>query len=178
MRFGRARRGRAAPFVLTTGSVAVAISVGCGGDSDDAATGTACPETPPGVQSYVGNPNPPCDDGPPAKACEYALECETGPATLRFSCSSDGWFVEPAACNQAADHCAGASVTCSGGEWEIITGSNPPAPCPPERPTQGEPCERCWVCSSSVCGYWCDDGVTWTVATCQDEWVLDGACGA
>jgi hypothetical protein len=138
------------------------------------ANGPACPAQPPGQW----------DECPPEVAlsggCAYSLACQGGQVTLVYQCSTSGygtWQIVPQACQHLFDSCPGTDVNCWGGTWQMPEGTNPPPPCPPERPALGDACAVGFG-GSATCGYRCQDGTGWTVASCSalSSWILDGEC--
>ncbi|MCA9624249.1 MAG: hypothetical protein KC731_34730 [Myxococcales bacterium] len=137
-----------------------------------------CPDEPPG-------PDTPCQAGP--GICNYDVVCQSGTQPISFTCPSDVllWTIEPTACTPC-DSCPGTAYYCSGGQWVMPQGSNPPSPCPNEPPVPGSFCQpegmgAVWEC----CGYLCSDipEDPWGVAVCKatsvgnGEWVFETSCG-
>jgi hypothetical protein len=172
-----------------------AVPVGCGasasmpgGGGSGGTAGTnagACPAKPPPLQAYAGDLTCPAAAAAPS-GCEYTFNCQNGSAVpFRFSCAPGAaWKIESTPCSQPYDFCSypqsDARVRCVDGYWSLVGGSDPPAPCPPARPSTGDACFRDPAAEQATCGYWCNDGKTWTVAVCvasgDGKWKLDNAC--
>ncbi|MEZ4376634.1 MAG: hypothetical protein R3B07_37870 [Polyangiaceae bacterium] len=150
-------------------------SAGYGGTGQGGGTGE-CPTEPP-----LGAD---CTGVGAGTLCDYAVDCESGSQRLTYACGANGsWGLVPSACSNAWDSCLSVYVQCRGGTWiawDEWGGSNPPPPCPTERPEVGSSCAEIQTIGGvPTCGYYCDDGQTWTVAGCTlDElkWELDGSC--
>ena len=156
---------------------------GASGSSGSAGTssgGTAgnpaeCPESPP-------SPYETCKL-PAGASCRYQVQCQSGSYPFSFICSDAGessWTVEPSPCEYAYDSCPGTELSCSGGEWHVWGGTNPPPPCPAEKPAPSSACDDNWGFGPNTCGYRCEGGEGWTVGTCHywgdPIWAFDGTC--
>jgi hypothetical protein len=120
----------------------------------------------------------------PPNGCRYELACQSGTAPFTYRCSSRGWALDAQHCDKPFDACVGgdAQVQCRDGQWALLgTGGDEPLPCAAERPEIGAECGYSLVTGPPSCGYPCDDGSGWTVATCRygndgGRWLFDGAC--
>ena len=167
-------------FVLSCGESA--DSDGGMGDGSEDVVGE-CPDIAP-----HGMPVEPCPENLPPEGCTYTLECASGPHDFTFACMGRNWFVEPSPCERPSEFCTGGEkqVRCDEGpEGELVWGTffsgyDGPAPCPTETPHDGDPCTD-YLFAQLSCGYFCDDGTTWTTGYCdngatESTWVFDGAC--
>ncbi|HEX6767207.1 MAG TPA: hypothetical protein VF103_17035 [Polyangiaceae bacterium] len=149
---------------------------------DDVPIVAMCPDVAP-----RGMPTEPCEENLPNEGCSYTLECATGPHDFTFTCEggTHAWFVEPEPCEREAEFCTGGEqqVRCDqNAEAELawgalFTGYDIPFPCPTETPMPGDACTDS-LFAQLHCGYFCEDGTTWTVGYCGPErtWVFDDAC--
>ncbi len=173
------RRVPRLPFIVTV-SVSASLVGACG--SDVVTTGQQdpnCPAEPPQPFDFD------CGDVPLDAVCTYDVPCQSGDRQLTFSCDPDanGWMLEPTECALPHDSCPGTEYHCVS-TWSMPIGTNPPAPCPAQPPTAGSACNDMQMGGfRSQCGYLCDDGTTWTVATCEGAdfdvdgaWAYDDAC--
>ncbi len=170
-----------------------AFGVSCGESTgDDAASGSEpvvaeCPDIAPRSMS-----SEPCPENLPAEGCTYALDCASGPRDFTFACQSQFWFVEPSPCERQSEFCTGGEqqVRCDESPVEgegLVWGAafaafDGPAPCPTETQHHGDSCADSTY-SMLGCGYFCEDGTTWTSGSCdyvegtdEQAWVFDGAC--
>jgi hypothetical protein len=171
-------------FVNPPGFGGAGAVISVGGSSSGGVGGTAgspngaCPPTRP---SSFG-PTP-CAL-PPGETCTYVEHCQSGGVRFEYVC--DGYFqLVPSDCAKPHDFCAGTGLWCpEGGPWmELYAGTNPPAPCPAERPVDGSSCVTgVFGGVMSPCGYPCGSNATWSIATCSPTdagngvWQTDGAC--
>jgi hypothetical protein len=168
-----------AAFVAACGQSA---SAGHDGAGDDGMPVVAeCPDIAPRAMS-----SEPCPENLPAEGCSYTLDCASGQRDFTFVCSSQFWYVEPSPCERQWEFCTGGDqqVRCDEGfEGDLVWGGrftayDGPAACPTETPHDGDPCGD-GPFAMLACGYFCDDGTTWTTGHCDDStrtWVFDGAC--
>ncbi len=175
---GKGASGGADTFGGSGGFGAFGGSAGYGGSSVGGGSGE-CPAAAQGGQSCVGVGA--------GTQCAYSVDCESGSQSLSYTCSAQGtWQLDRTACSHSFDSCQSVYVQCLDGTWSAwgeSGGSNPPPPCPAERPDAGSTCADILTFGGApTCGYYCDDGQTWTVASCSLDpeylWGLDGACEA
>jgi hypothetical protein len=181
------------------GLVLILLVVSCGesadsedgaGDDGDSGMVGECPDIAP-----RGQPVEPCPENLPTEGCTYTLDCASGPRDFTFACTPAHWtwFVEQSPCEHQWEFCTGGEqqVRCDeSGEGSLMwgayfTGFDGPAPCPTETPHHGDPCAD-YLYGQLSCGYFCDDGTTWTVGYCEYDattdqaddqtWLFDGAC--
>ena len=143
-------------------------AAGTAGTSTGGAGGSPCPENVP--QNYEA-----CSQDVNPEGCTYGALCSSGshPA-FTFICGTDGhWLLAEKACELQAERCEGLPISCNQGYWSYWTGVNPQPTCPALRPEGDSPCTP----NDGECGYYCTDGVTWSVLYCNGStWVSDGAC--
>lgn len=135
----------------------------------------ACPESPPRVWDDC-----PADELSGA-GCTYDVSCQSGDYSVTWSCSEwGGWTVpEGQRCEYDYDSCAGTELNCWSEEWFVWEGTNPPPPCPDEKPEPYASCD--WGFEGpATCGYFCPGSDTWTLGTCSyyqaPVWTFDGSC--
>ncbi|MCA9632500.1 MAG: hypothetical protein KC766_32830, partial [Myxococcales bacterium] len=97
-----------------------------------------------------------------------------------YKCTDYGtWTIERYACSNPYDSCPGTEITCYD-EWQVWEGTNPPPPCPAEKPAPSSACDNNWGFGPATCGYPCENGKGWTVGTCyywnDPIWAFDGSC--
>ncbi|MEZ4374258.1 MAG: hypothetical protein R3B07_25790 [Polyangiaceae bacterium] len=191
--------------LLTIGLCTVALGAGCGETSDSGAGGSGGSAGSAGSSGAAGTGggsagtagtagtstggaggSPQCPEKAPEnyeacsqdvnpEGCTYGALCSSGshPA-FTFTCGSDGhWLLAEKACELQAERCEGLPISCDQGYWSYWTGVNPQPTCPALRPEGDSPCTP----NDGECGYYCTDGVTWSVLYCNGStWVSDGAC--
>lgn len=154
------------------------VSVGTGGSNP-----SNCPATPPTSWEQ-------CELGLD-EVCSYAIACQSGQRTIDFQCADYGYWFTAGSCDHHADSCPGTELYCSGGTWYMPEGTNPPAPCPADKPEAGSECfAGGWGGGTwEQCGYSCFEpgAEAWTIATCAPSadpgeditrWQFDDACHA
>jgi hypothetical protein len=124
-----------------------------------------------------------CPEALRGTTCSYSIGCsdageQHGEIELAFDCDGSAWSVVPAPCDRTC-LLLNASFDCVDGSWGKSQNSEL-ASCPLERPDLGERCGS-FEFATPQCGYLCDDGATWTIASCRlslgaNDWVFDGAC--
>lgn len=173
--FGGSAGGSSGGFGASGGFGGFGGSAGYGGSSVGGGSGECPPEPPVGSS---------CEGVGAGTQCEYSVECESGQQPLGYTCSAQGlWALDHTACSKPWDSCLTQYVQCRNGEWYAwgeSPNSNPPPPCPAERPEAESSCAEIQTIGGvPTCGYYCDDGQTWTVAGCtldELQWELDGSC--
>ena len=107
----------------------------------------------------------------PGQSCAYDVSCQSGPVALTFTCGGPfgGWTVLPTECASPHDSCAGTSLHCDGTWTFSAGGTNPPAPCPEQRPVDGATCRIGEGGDWQFCGYACTYGdmVGWSLSECR-----------
>lgn len=165
-----------------TGATGGAAGGGAMGGSGGTDGGTACPPTMPMASNCT------VDAG---VKCSYDVECQGGKHTFVLTCEGTTykeWTLAPQACDpkKPFDSCANTQLHCSGTNWTLPQGTNPPSPCPATLPSPGDTCYSggfggVW----EFCGYPCSTagGAGWTVMTCpynldggQSTWAVSSAC--
>ncbi|MEZ4221747.1 MAG: hypothetical protein R3B13_12520 [Polyangiaceae bacterium] len=213
----RSRKFRT-PFVITTAAAVSTLSLAaCGGSTNENggtggtsgaagsggnSTGGSGAATTGGSGGVAGSGGTPADGGvcppeiptgyqqcAPGLSCKYDVKCQSGAHGIVYTCGEFGyWDVTGQSCDKPYDSCPNTDLYCSGSTWTIPGGTNPPAPCPNERPALGAACFSgglggVW----ENCGYACAAGSSssWTVMSCkydpndptgQSQWTSDGAC--
>lgn len=136
----------------------------------------------PAQDNAAGCPAHPSDECTnPGGTCTYSAACQSQTQSVRFDCVGNR-LMHSFPCELAHDFCPALAINC-----ERPCGRDSfPACCRWDRPAEGEGCVMPWGPYS--CGYWCDDDVTWTVATCdlvrssdgtsdgRAAWAYDDAC--
>jgi hypothetical protein len=171
------------------GTLLAAFAVSCGSsEKHDGASGSEpdvaeCPDIAPSFQAY-------CPENLGPESCSYTLDCASGQREFTFTCPApySHWYVEESPCEREAEFCTGGEQQIRCGEtsegglmWGAdYTAFDGPGPCPTETQHHGEPCMGSTF-SPGHCGYFCDDGTTWTVGICpwnetNPTWEFDGAC--
>jgi len=172
------RRAHRLPFIVTF-SVSASLIGACGSEvAIEEESDPNCPAEPPG----------PFDsdcDVPADALCLYDVACQSGERELAFSCDTEtgNWELEPTTCALPHDSCPGTQYHCAS-TWRMPIGTNPPSPCPEQPVVAGNACNDMQMGGTySQCGYFCADGTTWTVATCDGAdfvvdgiWTYDDAC--
>lgn len=165
------------------------FAASCGNStSGDGASGSErvvveCPDVAPRSMS-----SEPCPENLAPEGCTYPLDCASGVRDFTFACQSTFWNVEPSPCERQSEFCTGGEqqVRCDESPVEgeglvwgaVFAAYDGPAPCPTETQHHGDPCAD-HIYAKLSCGYFCDDGRTWTVGYCDDTsrtWVFDDAC--
>jgi hypothetical protein len=152
-----------------TGGVGGGYAVGGVGGTGGALT--VCPPTrPSGV--YFG-PNG-CSL-PPGMACTYVEHCQSGDVEFSYVCTNGYLSLQQTGCSLPYDSCPGTSLWCGPSGWtDFSTGTNPPAPCPAQRPSDGASCQVFdFGANISPCGYHCEGSAcascpsgTWLTTSC------------
>jgi len=103
---------------------------------------------------------------PPDAACTYVEHCQSGDVEFSYACTNGYLSLRQTGCRLPYDSCAGTSLWCGPSGWtDFSTGTNPPAPCPSQRPADGTSCSVFdFGANISPCGYYS--------AGCPQTWVL------
>ncbi len=191
------------PFVVTVSGLSAVLACSAqvvvdgsgnagGASSSQSAASNASSSSSGGGYDYLEcppempNQYQPCPGEGHPTTCSYDVRCQSGPATVSFSCTpGDSWSLVPnQACSYAYDSCPGTDLYCMGSSWWMPTGTNPPSPCPDPPPVELSECFPYTLGGvHEHCGYPCNGDIAqgWTVASCvgasePGAWEYDGAC--
>jgi len=112
---------------------------------------------------------------PPDVTCTYVEHCQSGDVEFSYGCTNGYLSLTQTGCSLPYDSCAGTSLWCGPAGWtDFSTGTNPPSPCPAQRPADGTSCSVFnFGANISPCGYHCDGSAcggcpsgTWLTTSC------------